>query len=221
MRPACASGGLGERSHDQPAANQYGVGSTSSGGRERMRGLPATTATIVMALVAAAPAMADPGPAPPTEPIPAPTAPAAPTAPPEFIPQKTGIGNPLAQSGSQSAGVLGLPDLSAYGPNLLLGQNTAPAAPGDPAAAVVPNLNAFNPQYLLGQNAEPAAPGEGSAAPGLAPDQDSPGTGRIAFLRRLYEMYQAGGLRGSLLGQQSPEEFAQQDAGPATPSPSS
>jgi hypothetical protein len=186
----------------------------------------ATMAAVVTALVPVAPAMADPGP-PPTEPVPAPAAPAAPSvpaapaAPAEFIPQQSGIGNPLAQSGDQSTGVFGLPDLSAYGANMLLGQSAAPAAPGDPAAAVVPNLNALNPQYLLGQNVTPAAPGEGSAAPGLAPDQDSPGTGRIAFLRRLYEMYGAGGLKGSLLGQQSPEEFAQQDAGPATPSPSS
>ena len=182
-----------------------------------MRGMSAAVAAIVTALVPAAPALADPG-QPPTEPVPAPAAAAAPA---EFVPQQAGIGNPLAQSGSQSAGVLGLPDLSGYGPNLLLGQMTAAAAPGDPAAPVVPNLNAFNPQYLLGQNVTPAAPGDGSAATGLGPDQDSPGTGRIAFLRRLYEMYQAGGLKGSLLGQQSPEEFAQQDVATATPPPPS
>ncbi len=172
-----------------------------------MRVAPATMAVIVMALVPVAPAVADPGP-PPTEPIPALA---------EFILQQAGIGNPLAQSGNQTAGVLGLPDLSAYGTNLLLGQNTTPAAPGSPAAAVVPNLNAFNPQYLLGQNVAPAAPGAGSPAPGLGPDQDIPGTGRIAFLHRLYEMYQAGGLKGSLLGQQSPDEFEQ--AGETAPPP--
>ena len=169
-----------------------------------MRVTPAAMAVIVTALVPVAPAAADPGP-PPTE--------------PEFIPQQAGIGNPLAQSGNQTAGLLGLPDLSGYGPNLLLGQSTTPTAPGSPAAAVVPNLNAFNPQYLLGQNVTPAAPGEGSPAPGLGPDQDSPGTGRIAFLRRLYEMYQAGGLKGSLLGQQSPDEFAQQAGETAPPPP--
>ncbi len=162
---------------------------------------PATVALVLLALVPLTPAVADPAP-PPTEPIPA---------PPEFIPQQTGIGNPLAQSGSPT-GPLGLPDLSAYGPTMLLGQNTAPAAPGDPAAVAVPSLNAFNPEYLLGQNLAPAAPGAGSPAPGLSPDQDIPGTGRIAFLRRLYEMYQGGALKGSLLGQQSPEEFAQQQA---------
>ena len=174
-----------------------------------MRVTPAAMAVIVTALVPVAPAAADPGP-PPTEPVPAPA---------EFIPQQAGIGNPLAQSGNQTAGLLGLPDLSGYGPNLLLGQSTTPTAPASPAAAVVPNLNAFNPQYLLGQNVTPAAPGEGSPAPGLGPDQDSPGTGRIAFLRRLYEMYQAGGLKGSLLGQQSPDEFAQQAGETAPPPP--
>jgi hypothetical protein len=167
-----------------------------------MRSLATAVALVVAALVPAAPATADPGPTP-ADPVPAPPA--------EFVPPQAGIGNPLAQSGSQP-GPLGLPDLSAYGPNLLLGQTTIPAEPGSPATAVVPNLNPFTPEYLLGQNAAPATPGAGTPAPGLAPDEDIPGTGRIAFLRRIYEMYQAGGLTGSLLGQQSPEEFAQQAA---------
>ena len=148
----------------------------------------------------------------PEEPTPPPPSPA-----PAFIPQPAGIGNILAQNGTQSGGLLGLPDLSAYGSNLLLGQNPDPAAPGTPVAARVPNLSAFNPEYLLGQNAAPAAPGDGASAPGLGPDQDSPGTGRIAFLRRLYEMYQAGALKGSLLGQQSPEQFAGQPVAPPPP----
>lgn len=170
-----------------------------------MRGRINTSALVVAAfLLPVAPATADPGP-PPTEPAPAPPVPV------EFIPQQTGIGNPLAQSGSQT-GPLGLPDLSAYGPTMLLGQNPTPAAPGDPATAAVPSLSAFNPQYLLEQNTAPAAPGDGAPAPGLGPNQDIPGTGRISFLHRLYEMYQTGALKGSLLGQQSPEEFAQQAA---------
>lgn len=44
-------------------------------------------------------------------------------------------------------------------------------------------------------------------APGLAPNEDIAGTGRIALLRRIYEMYQAGDLRSGLLGQIPPEEF--------------
>jgi hypothetical protein len=158
-------------------------------------------AGFVAALACAAPASADPTPDPAPAPAPAPS----------FIPQQAGIGNPLAQSGSQPGGLMGLPDLSAYGSNLLLAQNPDPAAPGAP---VVPNLSAFNPEYLLGQNVTPAAPGDGTAAPGLAPDGDIPGTGRIAFLRRIHEMYQAGDLKGALLGQQSPEQFADQAAAP-------
>jgi hypothetical protein len=173
-----------------------------------MRGLATTVALVAAAFAPAAPATADPGP-PPADPAP-PVADPVPAPPPAFVPQQAGIGNPLAQAGSQSSGVLGLPDLSAYGLNMLLGQSTAPASPGGPAATVVPNLSPFDPQYLLGQNTTPAAPGEGTAAPGLGPDEDIPGTGRIAFLRRIYGMYQDGGLKGSLLGQQSPEEFAQQ-----------
>jgi hypothetical protein len=115
----------------------------------------------------------------------------------------------LGQSGDLPAGPFGLPDLSAYGTNLLLGQTAQPALPGTPAATV-PNLNAFNPEYLLSQNAVPAAPGEGTPVAGLAPNEDIDGTGRIAFLRRIYEMYQAGGLKGAFLGQLPPEQFTVQ-----------
>lgn len=180
-----------------------------------MRRMPIAMTIIVAALLPAAPAAADPG-APPTEPVPAP---APPPGPAEFIPQQVGIGNVLGQSGNQPAGPLGLPDLSTLGPNLLLGQNPTPAPPGSPAvpaAPVVPSLSAMNPQYLLGQNVDPAAPGQGVTAPGLGPNQDIPGTGRISFLHRIYEMYESGGLKGALLGQQSPEEFTQQATEAAT-----
>lgn len=165
---------------------------------------------VVSSLFCAAPARAEPEvPVPPPAPPPPVT---------EFIPQLSGIGNALGQSGSQPGGLLGLPDLTGYGPNLLLGQNPDPTAPGAPATGpVMPNLSAFNPEYLLGQNVSPAAPGEGTVAPGLAPDQDNPGTGRIAFLRRIYEMYGDGALTGALLGQQSPEEFAEQAVSPPPP----
>jgi hypothetical protein len=179
--------------------------------RQTVGPVRALTAAVVLAATALMPtarASADPAP-PPTDPVP-------PVA--EFVPQPSGIGNPLAQSGSQQ-GLLGLPDLSAYGPSLLLGQNPTPVEPGVPAPVAVPSLNAFDPQYLLGQNEAPAAPGAGTPAPGLGPDEDIPGTGRIAFLRRLYEMYQAGALRGSLLGQQSPDEFAGQTGDIAAPPP--
>lgn len=171
----------------------------------------AAIAAASAALVCAAPAQAVPDqPAPPPPP---------PTPKNEFIPPPSGIGNVLAQRGDQPGGLLGLPDLSAYGPNLLLGQNPEPVAAGAPSGTpAIPNLSAFNPAYLLIQNQVPAAPGEGIAAPGLAPDRDIPGTGRIDFLRRVYEMYQAGALKGSLLGQQSPEEFAEEALAPPPPS---
>lgn len=168
-----------------------------------MRALAAALAA--GALACAGPAMADP---PPPTPAPAPS----PPSPADLIPA---IGNVLGQAGNQPAGPLGLPDLSAYGTNLLLGQTALPALPGTPAASV-PDLRAFNPEYLLSQNAVPAAPGEGVTAPGLAPNDDIGGTGRIAFLRRLYEMYQDGALKGALLGQQSAQDFVGEPA-PAPP----
>ena len=155
---------------------------------------------LASAMVWAAPAAAEPDPAP-VDPPPAPPVTTVPAPPP------SGIGNPLAQAGSTSAGPFGLPDLSAYGINLLLGQNPAPAPPGSPAGATVPNLNAFDPGYLVALNAVPAAPGEGTPAAGIGPTPEDPGTGRIAFLRRLHEMYQDGALTGALLGQTELDEF--------------
>lgn len=173
---------------------------------------PVTAALAVAAGAAPAAADTDPPPTPTIVPGPPPPAPAI-----------SGIGSALGQSGSAPAGPLGLPDLTGYTSNLILGQNPVPSAPGDvPATAVpnpaIPSLSAFNPGYLLPQNLEPAAPGEGTQAPGLGANDDIPGSGRIAFLRRIYEMYQEGSLRGALLGQQSPDEFAQQsDAAPPPP----
>ena len=90
-------------------------------------------------------------------------------------------------------------------PALLLAQTATPAGPDQTAPAAVPALSAFNPDYLVPLNLTPSAPGAGEPAPGLGPDADSPGTGRIAFLRRLHEMYAAGQLDGALLGQRPPE----------------
>jgi hypothetical protein len=178
--------------------------------QEDRRKLPLRAALVTAAvatLLCAAPAAAEPA-LPPPPPPPAP--PIAPPAPAGLIPALGGL---LAQAGSPPAGPLGLPDLSGYAPNLLLGQNAAPAPPGSPPAAV-PDLRALNPDYLLPQNLAPAAPAEGTPAPGLAPSQDIPGTGRIDFLRRLYEMYEAGALRGALLGQLPPEQFGSEPAPP-------
>jgi len=105
-------------------------------------------------------------------------------------------------------GLLGLPDLSpAYGPNILLGQNAVPSAPGDAISVVAPDLNAFNDQYLLGQNTTPAAPGQGSTAPGLG--ELDPSSGRLDYLRQLYAMYQGGDLKGALLGQMPQDQLGE------------
>ena len=154
------------------------------------------------AIGGAVPAIAAPTDEPPPDPAPAP-------APTGVIPPIASFGNVLAQSGSSPAGPLGLPDLSAYAPSLVLGQNPVPAAPGGIAQAEIPNLSAFNAAYLLPQNLTPAAPGQGEPAPGIGPDQDSPGTGRIAFLRRLHEMYQDGALKGAFLGQMPKEQLGE------------
>lgn len=155
-------------------------------------------AALAAAVAVAAPCSA----APDTEPTPSPA-----PAPAGLLPALADVGNALAQDGSEPAGPFGLPDLSAYGPSLLLAQNREPAPPGVPGPAAVPDLNAFNPDYLLPQTLTPAEPGEGTRAPGLGPSSDSPGTGRLSFLGRLYEMYQDGYLRGALLGQTPADEF--------------
>lgn len=162
----------------------------------RAAAIPAALAAVALALPPFA--TATPGSdAPPADPGP-------PPAPTDLIPA---LGSILAQSDSAPAGPLGLPDLSAYAPGLLLAQTVAPAAPGGaagPAGLAIPSLSAFTPDYLLGQNLEPAAPGAGAPAPGIGPDAEDPGTGRLAFLRRVREMYEAGQLTGALLGQVPP-----------------
>lgn len=138
---------------------------------------------------------------------PAPAPPPAVIATPTPAPPPSGLGNPLAQAGSPVAGPAGLPDLSAYPAALLLGQNPAPAAPTPNGAAILPPLNGLYPEYLLPLNVTPAAPGAGTAAPTIGPNEDIPGNGRIAYLRRTYQMYQAGLLKGALLGQNPPGEL--------------
>lgn len=99
--------------------------------------------------------------------------------PPDIVPA---LGNVLAQSGSEKAGLFGLPDISAHGGDLLLAQNTAPAAPGGGQVAGIYPLDAFQSNYLLPQYRDTVVLGQGTLAPGIGPDADIPGTGRIAFL---------------------------------------
>lgn len=145
-----------------------------------------------------------PGPLPAPLPAEAPAPTGQTIVPPGFM---TSLGNVLAQSGSDKAGPLGLPDMSSHGVDFLLAQNWAPAAPGSGTLAGIYPMNPWEANYLLPQTVSPALPGQGTPAPGIGPDADSPGTGRIAMLRRLHEMWAAGELKGSLLGQMPPEEF--------------
>jgi hypothetical protein len=171
-------------------------------------------AVVALAVVPATPAIADgpdeqvvePGLAAEALPVPPPPAPPAPMG---LIPPISTIGGLLGQTGIEPAGPLGLPDLATYGNALVLGQNLVPSVPGTAEQAVTPSLQVFTDEYLVPLNLVPAAPGEGSPAPGIGPNADIPGAGRIAMLRRLHEMYQAGNLTGALLGQLPKDEFGQ------------
>lgn len=156
----------------------------------------------VAALIFSAPALADPAAPDPTVIDPG-------GVPPPYVPPRSGIGSALAQSDAAPAGPLGLPDLSAYAPGLLLGQNAVPSAPGAQVPVAAPDLRAFDSAYLLPQNVAPAAPGQGVPAEGIGPTPDDPSTGRIAFLRRLHTMYADGDLAGALLGQVPDEQLGQ------------
>ena len=161
-----------------------------------------------------------PPPAPGIDPAPpAPGIDPAPPAPMGLIPPISTIGGLLGQTGIEPAGPLGLPDLATYGNALVLGQNLVPSVPGTAEQAVTPSLEVFTDEYLVPLNLVPAAPGEGSPAPGIGPNADIPGAGRIAMLRRLHEMYQAGNLTGALLGQLPKDEFGQPMLPEADPPP--
>ena len=161
-------------------------------------------AVVALAVMPATPAIADgpdeqvvePGLAAEALPVPPPPAPGIDPAPPA-----PGIDPaPPAPMGL-------IPPISTIGG--LLGQTLVPSVPGTAEQAVTPSLQVFTDEYLVPLNLVPAAPGEGSPAPGIGPNADIPGAGRIAMLRRLHEMYQAGNLTGALLGQLPKDEFGQ------------
>lgn len=191
---------------------------------------PVGAAVIALAVMPGTPANADapdeqvtePGLTAEVLPVPPPPAPGidpAPPAPMGLIPPISTIGGLLGQTGIEPAGPLGLPDLATYGNALVLGQNLVPSIPGTAEQAVTPSLEVFTDEYLVPLNLVPAAPGEGSPAPGIGPNADIPGSGRIAMLRRLHEMYQAGNLTGALLGQLPKDEFGQPMLPEADPPP--
>lgn len=118
-------------------------------------------------------------------------------------PPPAGVLFPLAQNGSPSqliGGLPAMPDVSGQTANeFVLGQHAVPAVPGTAPAAPI-HMNPFNNAYLLPQNLAPSAPGAGQLF-GIAPGQENADIAGIEYLKRLYDMYQAGGLQGGLLGQ--------------------
>lgn len=160
---------------------------------------PAPAPAVPANAPAPAPALPAPALAAPALAAPAPGAPTAPAPP--------GIRSVLGQVGNPTGGLLGLPDLAANSKTMLLGQNAVPSAPTPNAPVQLPQLNGAIPAYLLPLNVNPAPPGQGTLAPGIGPNADIPGGGRISQLHRLYEMYDAGLLKGALLGQNPPGEL--------------
>jgi hypothetical protein len=122
--------------------------------------------------------------------------PAPPHPPPSYLDALHSA--PLAQSNDPSPGVAGVPDLSALGNGMLLGQTSIPALPGTEPGAL-PNPNALNNSYLLPQNLVPSAPGQGQIF-GVDRGQENADVKRSEYLQRLWAMYRAGGLDGALLG---------------------
>lgn len=158
----------------------------------------------------AASAMADPGPEDPgPPPAPAAAAPAPPGPPgPPAPPPASQIGNPLALAGTEQ-GPGGIPNnLSIVGNPDLIGQNTAPAAPGSNGPVVTPGTRALNNQYLLPQNLKPAEPGKGEVR-GVEPGEENADIGGGDYLHRLWSDYQGGQLKGGLLGRRPKEELSQ------------
>ena len=149
---------------------------------------------------------ADPGSDEPGQP-PAPASPAGPPAPP-MPPPPSQIGNPLAMAGTEQ-GPGGIPtNLAITGDTALIGQNSAPAAPGGRGPITTPGTNALNNQYLLPQNLKPAEPGKGEIFE-VSPGEENADIAGSDYLRRLWHQYQGGQLKGGLLGRRPKDELTQ------------
>lgn len=163
--------------------------------------LAAATLVASSATCAADPGVDQPGPPP------IPAAPAEPLGPPP-PPPPSQIGNPLAIAGTEQ-GPGGIPaNLSIVGDTALIGQNSAPAAPGNSGPITNPGTNALNNQYLLPQNLRPAEPGKGEIYE-IAPGEENADIAGGDYLRRLWHQYQGGQLKGGLLGRRPKEELNQ------------
>jgi hypothetical protein len=181
-----------------------------------MANLTVAGCLVVGAAVAfSATAAADDGPPPDPALLVDPAAPAPP--PPPQGPTIPVLGAPLgpegfnilAQSGSPAApGALGTPATLDTNPQSLLGQNVAPAAPGQGVAGAPVNLDPLNNAYVMPQNEKPAAPGQGAQV-GVAPGDENEHLGRVDYLKQWHDLYKNGNLKGSLLGQAPQQQLGE------------
>ncbi len=115
----------------------------------------------------------------------------------------------LGQTGTDTApGRLGVPNAVDMSPGALLGQYTAPAAPGGPPPTEAPNLRAFNNGNFFPQNEKPAAPGQGTQV-GVAPGQENADISGLDWMRQMHTLYRNGNLRGAALGQLPKEQLGE------------
>ncbi|WP_082931694.1 hypothetical protein [Mycolicibacterium setense] len=162
--------------------------------------------------VPGAPAVAAPAPAPEPPPPPGPEVPLMGGAP--LGPGGLSV---LGQTGTDTApGRLGVPNGVDMSPGALLGQYTAPSAPGGPPPTEAPNLRAFNNGNFFPQNEKPAAPGQGTMV-GVAPGQENADISGLDWMRQMHTLYRNGNLRGAALGQLPKEQLGQPLPGTAPP----
>ena len=162
---------------------------------------------------------------PPLDPLPPPGDPAPPPPPP---PNASGpvvpmLGVPLggngldvlAQSNAAAVpGALGAPAVNGLDANSILGQYSAPQAPG-PDPGIVPNLNVFNNAYGLPQYEVPSAPGQGVQFD-VAPGQENADVSKREWFGRFIDMQRDRRLYGGL-GQLPQEQLGQPLPGTAPP----
>ncbi|GAA2411061.1 hypothetical protein [Mycolicibacterium llatzerense] len=192
----------------------------------------AAAAAIVLPPVAAAypgnPPAAPSTPAPPAAPTDLGALPSSPPAAPATLTDKltSSFGVPLGPAGlnifgqstasSPVAGALGLPQgTSGLSRSDILGQNTAPSAPGA-GPGTPPNLNVFNNAYGQQLCLKPSAPGQCQQF-GVEPGQENADVPAHQWLGRYIDMYRDGRLKGGLLGQMPQQQLAEPLPGTAPP----
>jgi hypothetical protein len=182
--------------------------------REVIAGVAVAGVLAAASIACAGNVSADPSPPLPADPaVPAPLAPPGPPVPLLGAPLGPSGLSPMAQSGVPAVGPFGLPQ--APTDELLLGQRSAPSAPGG-APGTPPILNSLNNSYLLPQNEVPSAPGTGQIFD-VAPGQENADISHTDYLKRVWHLYQDGRLKGSLLGQVPQEQLGAPLPGTAPP----